>query len=168
LATSGDPNDNCPACGALVIGGRDGCQAVFDELTARAHADFAYASVRDLAFDTYCMQHLDSYCRSAKSYTAHLTRLCCGLDYAGDPRVYEAIQHWLNGAAKIEKPQVLSQLGSMTVMDVRDASNAEEHIRLVRAWAADVWAAYRSQHGLAHDWIKAALAAQQGALPKRS
>jgi predicted amidophosphoribosyltransferase len=92
-----------------VVGGRDGCQAVFDELTARAYADVAYASVRDLAFDAYCMQHLDSYCRSAKSYAAHLTRLCCGLEYQGDPKVYEAIQKWLNGAVKIEKPPVLAQ-----------------------------------------------------------
>ena len=160
--------DKCPACGAAVTGGRDGCQALFDELTARAYADFAYASVRDLAFDTYCMQHLETYCRSAKSYAAHLMRLCCGIDYSGDPRVYEAIQHWLNGSVKIKKPQVLSHLGSMTVLDVRGASDATEHIRLVRAWAANVWEAYRSQHDLAHAWIKAALMARQGAPPQRS
>jgi hypothetical protein len=160
--------EKCPACGAIVAGGRDGCQAVFDELTARTYADLAYASVRDLAFDTYCMQHLESYCRSAKSYAAHLTRLCCGLDYGGDPAVYEAIQKWLNGAARIEKPRVLSQLGSLTVMDVQAVSNAEAHIRLVRAWAANVWETYRSQHELAHSWIRAALAAREGATSKRS
>ena len=158
----------CFACGAVVDGGRDGCQALFDELTAHAYADFAYATVRDLAFDTYCMQHLDTYCRSAKSYAAHLMRLCCGLDYAGDPRVYEAIQHWLNGAAKIEKPQVLSHVGTMPAVDVRQVQTAEEHARLVRAWAANVWEAYRAQHDLAHEWIEAALVAQQVALPKRS
>jgi hypothetical protein len=156
----------CPACGAAVSGGREGCQALFDELTAHAYADLAYASVRDLAFDTYCMQHLETYCRSAKSYAAHLTRLCCGLEYDGDLRIYEAIQHWLNGVAKIEKPQVLSQLGSMTAVDVRAAPNAEEHICLVRAWAANVWKAYRSQHGLAHKWIKAALAVADRAARK--
>jgi hypothetical protein len=153
--------EKCPACGALVPGGRDGCQSVFDELTAHAYADVAYASVRDLAFDAYCMQHLETYCRSAKSYAAHLTRLCCGIDYGGDPRVYEAIQHWLNGSVKIAKPQVLNQLGTMTVMDVRDASRAEEHIRRMRAWAANVWDAYRGQQDLAHAWIKAALAAKE-------
>ena len=160
--------EKCPACGAIVAGGRDGCQALFDELTAHAYADIAYASVRDLAFDTYCMQHLETYCRSAKSYAAHLTRLCCGLDYAGDPYVYEAIQHWLNGVAKSEKPLVLNQLGSMTVVDVRDASNAEEHIRLVRAWAANVWEAYRSQHDLARGWIRAALAARGDTTPEQN
>jgi hypothetical protein len=159
--------EECPACGASVAGGRDGCQAVFDELTAHAYGDLAYASVRDLAFDTYCMQHLETYCSSAKSYAAHLVRLCCGLEYSGDPRFYEAIQHWLNGAAKIEKPQALNQLGTMTVMDVRDASTAEEHIRRVRAWAANVWEAYRAQRDLAHGWIKAALAAREGTASKR-
>jgi hypothetical protein len=127
----------------------------------------AYASVRDLSLDAYCMQHLESYCCSAKSYAAHLTRLCCGVEYDGNPRVYEAIQHWLNGAAKIERPQVLGQLGSMTVVDVRNAPDAEEHIRLVRAWAANVWAAYRSQHDLAHAWITAALAAQDSVTRKQ-
>ena len=160
--------DNCPACGAAVVGGREGCQATFDELTARAYADPTYASMRDLAFDTYCMQHLETYCQSAKSYAAHLMRLCCGLDYASDPRVYEAIQHGLNGPVKIKKPQVLSHLGSMTVLDVRGASDATEHIRLVRAWAANVWEAYRSQHDLAHEWIKAALVAHQDEQPKWS
>ncbi|HTP07527.1 MAG TPA: DUF5946 family protein [Anaerolineae bacterium] len=152
--------EKCPACGAVVTGGRDGCQAVFDQLTAHAYADLAYASVRDLAFDTYCMQHLETYCRSAKSYAAHLTRLCCGLEYAGNPRVYEAIQHWLNGTAKVEKPQVLGDLGSLTVMNVRDAPTAKEYIRVVRAWAANVWEAYRSQHDFARTWIETALAAK--------
>ena len=159
--------ETCSACGAAVAGGRAGCQAMFDELTAQAYADVAYASVRDLALDAYCMQHLESYCRSAKSYAAHLTRLCCGVEYDGNPRVYAAIQHWLNGAAKIEKPRVLSQLGSMTVVVVHKAHNAEEHIRLVRAWAANVWAAYRSQHDLAQAWITAALAAQDSSTRKQ-
>ena len=157
----------CPACGAVAAGGRDGCQTVFDALTVRAYADVAYASVRDLAFDTYCMQHLESYCRSAKSYAAHLMRLYCGLEYNGDPRVYEAIQHWLNGSVKIEKPQVLSHLGTMTVADVRQAQTAEEHARLVRVWAANVWEAYRAQHDLAHAWIATALAAREGTTSKR-
>jgi hypothetical protein len=141
-----------------VAGGRAGCQAVFDELTARAYADLAYANVRNLAFDAYCLQHLETYCHSAKSYAAHLTRLCCGLEHKGDPRVYESIQRWLNGAAKVVKPQALDQLGSLTVMDVRNARDAEEHVRLVRAWAENVWEAYRSQHDTAHAWINAALA----------
>ena len=151
--------ENCPACGAPVSGGRDGCQALFDALTAQALVHLASAVQRDLAFDTYCMQHLESYCRSAKSYAAHLTRLCCGLEYDGDPKVYAAIQKWLNGAVQLEKPPVLTHLGALTVVDVCHAQTQAEHIRLVQAWAASVWEAYRSQHEIARTWINAALVA---------
>lgn len=152
----------------MVSGGRDGCQALFDELTAQAFADPAYAVWRELAFDTYCMQHLESYCRSVKSYAAHLTRLCCGLEYGGDPRIYKAIQKWLNGAIGLEKPPLLSQLGSLTVAEVRQARTAEEHAQRVHDWAALVWDAYQAQHDIARAWIKAALAATEGTLPKRN
>ncbi len=138
-------------------GGRAGCQTLFDELNAQALADARYAAVRDLAFDAYCMQHLDRYCRSAKSYAAHLTRLCCGIEHAGNPAVYAAIQKWLNGTRELVKPNVLSERGRMTVVDARAARNADEHRRLVREWAESVWRAYAAQHGIARAWIQDAL-----------
>ncbi|GAC1654933.1 MAG: hypothetical protein NVS4B8_30120 [Herpetosiphon sp.] len=49
-----------------------------------AFDDLRYAAVRNCAFDAYCMQHIEPYCHSAKSYAAHLTRLCCGIEYGGD------------------------------------------------------------------------------------
>jgi hypothetical protein len=145
-----------------VAGGRAGCQALMDELTARAYGDLRYAAVQTLAFDTYCMQHAQRYCVSAKSYAAHLTRLCCGLEYGGDLQVYAAIQKWLNGPARTEKPRVLGDFGPMTVADVRAADSraagdVEAYKRLVRQWAESVWSAYASQHELAHQWIQAAL-----------
>jgi hypothetical protein len=54
--------------------------------SARAYTDPAYATLRDLAFDAYYMQHVERYGRSAKSYAAHLARLCCGLEHHGDPQ----------------------------------------------------------------------------------
>ena len=150
-------DDSCPDCGAIVRGGRAGCQALFDELNAQALSDPRYAAVRDLAFDAYCMQHLERYCRSAKSYAAHLSRLCCGLEYDGDPVIYAAVQKWLNGKRELTKPDVLSDLGRITVVDARAASSAEDYRRLVREWAESVWRAYSAQHEIARAWIKAAL-----------
>ncbi|MBI5030262.1 MAG: hypothetical protein HZB51_07030 [Chloroflexi bacterium] len=150
-------DDRCPDCGARVESGREGCQALMDQMRAQSFSDLRYASVIDLAFDAYCMQHVDKYCRSAKSYAAHLTRLCCGIEYAGDPNVYAAIQKWLNGKVALEKPSLLTNLGSMTIADVQDAATIEEHIKRVRAWAENVWAAYAVQHEIARAWVKAAL-----------
>ncbi len=77
------------------------------------------------------MQHRDPYCRSDKSYAAHLTRLCCGVEHNGNPKIYAAIQKWLNGSVAIEKPEVLSYRGGMTVANVYLASSVKEHTQLV-------------------------------------
>jgi hypothetical protein len=146
----------CPECGAAVDGGRAGCQAVWDELAARAYQNPAYASSYNLAFDTYCMQHPAKYCRSAKSYAAHLTRLCCGIEFNGDPDLYAAIQKWLNGSTPVEKPPLLARRGSLTVVELRSAANAAEYRVQVQVWAKNVWAAYASQHDLARRWIETA------------
>ncbi len=154
--------DCCPECGAPVAGGREGCQAVFDGLAAQAFSDLRYGAVYQLAFDAYCMQHPARYCRSAKSYAAHLTRLCCGIEHDGAPEVYAAIQRWLDGRVDLERPATLSRRGQMTVVDVRAAQNPEEHKQLVRAWAGSVWEAYTAQHDLARRWIAVALGGLDG------
>ncbi len=160
--------DRCPDCGASVIGGRAGCQALWDEIGAWDYSDPNYAATHDLAFDTYCMQHVERYCHSAKSYAAHLTRLCCGLEYAGDPKIYAAIQKWLNGTVTLEKPGAPSHRGQMTVADLRAARNVEEHTRLVHDWAQSVWEAYTAQHDIARNWIRDALSATRMAKTKHT
>lgn len=157
--------DRCPDCGASVAGGREGCQALWDEVAAKAYGDFQYPGVHDLAFDTYCLQHPETYCRSAKSYAAHLTRLCCGLEYDGNRETYAAIQQWLNGAVSIEKPERLLALGQLTIAEVRAARTGEDHQKLVQVWAGNVWEAYAGQQDIARTWIRAAL---ENSLPKLS
>jgi hypothetical protein len=130
---------------------------MWDEISARAYTDPGYATTRDLAFDAYCMQHPERYCCSAKSYAAHLTRLCCGLEYGGDPKVYAAIQKWLNGTVDIVKPEPPNCRGQMTVADLWAARTLKEHTRLVHDWANGVWKAYAAQQDIARSWIRAAL-----------
>jgi hypothetical protein len=113
--------------------------------------------MHNLAFDAYCMQHPETYCRSAKSYAAHLTRLCCGLEHDGDPAIYAAIQKWLNGNILLNKPQVLSMRGTLTIADVARSRDGQEYKKQVRAWAESVWAAYATQHNLVRMWLKAAI-----------
>ncbi len=153
--------DRCPDCGAAVPGGRAGCQGLMDAIQARAYGDLQVAATRDLAFDAYCMQHPERYCRSAKSYAAHLTRLCCGVEHGGNPRVHEAIQRWLNGSPSIEKPEAPGHLGRMTVKDLESA--AGEHSRLVQDWARSVREAYATQQEMARHWLQAALSGQKAA-----
>jgi len=150
-------DNKCPDCGAQVAGGRAGCQALFEEVGLRAYGDARYGSVHRLVVDAYCMQHPEPYCHSAKSYAAHLTGLCCGVERGGDPTIHQATQQWLNGRASIEKPKVLNFRGQINIAALRVASSAEEHIKLAHDWAESVWEAYSSQHELARQWVNAAL-----------
>jgi hypothetical protein len=149
--------ERCPECGAAVSRGLAGCQAAWDEFSMKAYSDPEYAALHDLAFDAYCMQHPEQYGRSAKSYAAHLTRLCCGLEYNRDPAVYAAIRKWLDGKVALDKPSLLSERGDLTIVDALAARNPLEHARLVEEWARSVWEAYTEQHELARDWIRAAV-----------
>ncbi|MBN1313007.1 MAG: hypothetical protein JXB30_16465 [Anaerolineae bacterium] len=156
--------ERCPECGAPVSGGFDGCQEAWEQVGALAYSHPECSAARDLALDTYCMQHPARYCRSAKSYAAHLTRLCCGLVYDGSPGVYAAIQQWLDGVVAIRKPDVPNNRGSMTIVDICAAGNPVEYVGLVRAWAENVWEAYADQHDLAYWWI---MLAQKQANPRQ-
>src|SRR5437867_11388363 len=79
----------CPSCGAH-LGGREGCQSAFDQLSADAWASPVRGAVHNLVVDTYAMQHPEEYGRSPKSYAAHVTALCCGIEHPGNQKLYGA------------------------------------------------------------------------------
>ncbi|HEV2615531.1 MAG TPA: DUF5946 family protein [Candidatus Acidoferrales bacterium] len=147
----------CSECGAEVQGGNAGCEALFNQFGARDFSDPRYGATHELLVDAYCLQHPERYCHSAKSYAAHLTRMCCGIEHGGKREVYAAIPRWLSGASKIERPEPPERRGTMTIADLRATETPEEHVKLVRKWAEDVWQAYAPQHETARRWLSAAL-----------
>ncbi|MCB9456146.1 MAG: hypothetical protein H6671_09175 [Anaerolineaceae bacterium] len=147
--------ESCPECGAVVTEGREGCQALYDAFAFQAMADFRVAAVHALAFDTYCMQHVETYCVSAKSYAAHLTRLCVGVEYGGDPALYAALQRWYH--AGLVKPAILYERGQITIAEIQAIADVPAKVTRIREWAEHVWDVYNSQHALARQWVEAAL-----------
>ncbi len=148
----------CPECGGKVEGGRGGCQALFDEITYQMGSEPRIAAIHRLALDTYCMQHVESYCESAKSYAAHLIGLCWGMDHKDDPAPNASILRVMERGVILVKPPVLSNRGSITLPDVMAAyhasGSADELVKQVHAWAENVWEAYASQHEIARAWLK--------------
>jgi len=142
----------CPSCGARV-GGRSGCQALFEGLVAKAWESPTRASVHNLLVDAYAMQHSEEYGRSAKSYAAHLVGLCCGVEASEERGLYWAIARWLDGPARLTRPSDIPGRGGTTIADVREPADEADYPDLVRKWARDVWAAYTSQHATARKWL---------------
>ena len=150
--------DCCSECGAQVKGGRGGCQALFDEITYSIGEEPRIAAIHRLALDTYCMQHIESYCESAKSYAAHLVGLWWGVQHMDDPAPVAPVLNFLNRNTKLIKPPVLSQRGSITLPEVmtayQEGGDIDKFVRDVRAWSKDVWEAYASQHEIVQLWVK--------------
>jgi hypothetical protein len=147
----------CEGCGLMVDRGTEGCQSLFDELRARQLVVSTYQLQR-LTVDTYCLQHPDRYCVSAKSLAAHLTGLCWALEFSGRPSGLKALQHWLDGPGRgVEKPPVPSFRGALTVADVSGALDAENCAAAIQKWARATWDAYSALHAVARRWVEEAL-----------
>ena len=148
--------ETCHECGAKIAGGQAACQALFQTFGAQAFDNLRLASVHRLAVDSYCLQHVDPYCVSAKSYAAHLVGLCCGVAHNGNPALYDIIHRWLNGSVTLNKPDVLGFRGRITLPEVLAIQPVEAQVKRVHDWAASVWDAYATQHEIAQVWVKQA------------
>ena len=160
MNTSGNKHasDNtCEDCGAEVARGKAGCLQIFEEILAREFSDYRYGKIHRLTVDAYSLQHPEAYMRSGKSFAAHLTGMCAALEYEDTPALNRAVQKWLSGNPKIDKPaHPPDQRGNLTITYIHSAADADEHTQRVREWARDVWSAWSEHHDLARGLIKKA------------
>jgi hypothetical protein len=145
----------CEDCGAR-LGGRAGCDAAFHELGARAYADSRFAYRRRTVVDAYSLQH-PAYILSVKSFAAHLCGLCAAAERASDPRAERAIWSDLRIPTDAAKPPLPAVRGSLTVVELVEATTPEAFRAAVDAWMADVWAAWHEHHALARRWLDYAI-----------
>jgi len=148
----------CAGCGWVAPEGSGGCQEIFDEFLARDFTNALYGRFHRLMVDTYCLQHPDRYCASAKSLAAHLGGLCCAVEHGARPEAYKALQRWLNGRPPIEKPELPSSRGAVTIADVKATPDPIEYAQAVQRWARSTWEAYAILHPQARRYMQEALA----------
>ncbi len=137
----------------MAVGGRSGCEAVFTELGVRAYSGWSDYPTHRLVVDCYALQHPEPYCHSAKSLAAHLTGVCVALEHGGDPSRLRAVQRWLDGPRRLERPEPPRSRGRLTIVDVRGAGSGEAFAGAVRRWAAAVGEAWREHHATARAWV---------------
>jgi hypothetical protein len=156
-------DSRCTECGAKVPAEFTSCDELFmsilTPLGLRGMESPDAAALGRLIVDTFGMQHPQRSCKSAKSYAAHFTGLCCGVEYNGAQSVYAALQRWLNGSAEaigIIRPTEPDHRGTLTIRYIYDAETEAEFAARVHEWAKTVWEAYSSQHEIAREWIRKA------------
>jgi hypothetical protein len=154
----------CSGCGLILAGGTEACERMFQALVGRGFSDASYAQVHRLMVDTYCLQHPDRYCASAKSLAAHLTGLCWILEHDGSRAVGEQnLRKWLDGPSPVERPAIPSARGHLTIADVFPSKDLAAYLQAVERWARATWDAYASLHPLAREWIRRTI--ERGDMP---
>jgi uncharacterized protein DUF5946 len=110
---------HCSGCGLSVPGGIAGCRAIFDEYIALEWGNPISYRYHRMFVDTYCLQHPDQFCVSAKSFAAHLTGLCAAFEHKSHPSVLNAVNRWLSRNPPITKPELPAFRGALTIAEVR-------------------------------------------------
>ena len=147
----------CDECGWEGAGGREGCRARFEAYLDRDFSDARYFRTHRLLVDTYCLQHPDQYCRSAKSLAAHLVGLCWVLEAGAGAAVGpDQLRLWLDGPQPLDKPALPPRRGSTTIGDLPGDAEPGVWAAAVRGWAEATWAAYQDLQPLARAWLAAA------------
>jgi len=148
----------CTGCRLLIVGGTAGCLALYQDTLVLPGTLPAYTGIGRLAFDTYCVQHPDRYCISAKSLVAHLGGLCYGLEYRRDRGGYELLRHALDGPFPVPKPPLPAMRGALTIADIAATPAGEAQRGAIQDWAQQAWDAYADFHAWARAHVHAALA----------
>ena len=92
--------------------------------------------------------------QSIQSVAVHLISLCLVLERGVEmTRATAAMQAAVEHKERYIWLTPPPSLGSMTVADVQRAKNAEEHEKLVRAWAESAWTAWSPHHATIQNWL---------------
>ncbi len=147
-------DDFCQECGAKIVGGTAVCHNLFAEFLRRAQHGVAAEALSMIVFDAYCMQHLEKYCVSAKSYLAHLVRLYIGVEKEQNPYFYRQVAQKLDGVVKLQRPLNPNSRGSITLPVIYDDLFGSERTKVALTYASSVWEAYRDQQGIAQQFLE--------------
>jgi hypothetical protein len=162
----------CIGCGALFpamegpthryMESSPACWQAYGEVLALEYHDPAYAENYRLGVDAYAVQHPGRPSpQSIQSVGVHLIRLCllleCGLKLDRANEAMLQATKLKKSFAWIEPPP---DRGSITVADIRRATDPEDHVRRVRQWAESAWHAWSRHHSQIRLWLPAGFASR--------
>ena len=158
----------CEGCGARFlpqvideahpyIGASPACWAAFGELLAREFERPTYGRIHRHTVDVYAVQHPGTdERRQRQSVALHLVALCHWLEHGMEAARLNAITGRLASGGRswpwLEPPSVYP----MTVLDVLEARDGDEHVELVRRWGESTWRAWAAHQPRVREWAREA------------
>lgn len=152
------PTETCPGCGIALpaagvgihpyLGASASCWAAYGEILAREFSDPEYMKAHRMTVDAYAAQHPGRpERRTIQSIHVHLAGLYLTLEKQLSGSFVRKVIGQVAEAGDLPWLQPPASLGSITILDVFEATNPDEHETLVRQWARSVWKAWEAHHG---------------------
>ena len=147
----------CPGCGVVLPGSgepwdrrslaSEACHALYGEVAGyELEHVVRLGKWHQLLVDTYAAQHAGPDTPPIGTAFA-LIGLAIALELDWDGlRVRDAHQQLARDFRSWPRFEPPSSRGSMTIFDLAMAGSPEAHLERLRAWGADVWAAWSSSH----------------------
>lgn len=138
-------------CGAVVRGGDEACQKLFDEVLAFEYSDPSCGAVHLFSVDCYALQHSEAHRPYSNAF--HLLRLGWFFERDKNPKLGKTDLEFKRYAKNLRDFPYLAppkDRGGITVADIVGCKNPEAHEAAVRQWAQSVWQAWRAHHG----WVR--------------
>ena len=157
----------CVGCKALVprmdgprhryMESAPGCWARFGAILEREYSDPTYMRNHRLTVDAYAVQHPGQPSpQSTQSVCLHLVSLHlvfeCDVSQSSATRALQHLAKHKDQFCWLEPPE---SLGDVTVNDVVEATNADEHADAVTRWARSAWGAWAPHHPKVQQWANA-------------
>lgn len=158
----------CPGCGSLVmdikgpvhkyIGAVAGCWNIYGKVLAKEFGIYDYPAVHRLTVDAYSAQHPgNESVLTTQSVAVHLLGLFFTLEknYNNDNTIRLVKRLLLNRDMFywLEPPE---HLGALTIADVYKTKNLNDHARIVKEWAQEVWQSWTPHHKTIIKWAEKA------------
>ena len=146
----------CELCGAKIPGGSAECRGrYFGDVLAREFMSAGYGRTHLLTVDSYALQHSEDH--SPRSNALHLVRLGWLLFGGGDPDLRQAdkgpmpyiMEKYYRDFPYLSPPPK-GKRGDITVIDLYNVRDPDEHNRIGYMWGRSVWDAYEEHHV----WVK--------------
>ena len=130
------------------------CWQVFTEVLASEYSNAVlFGRIHQLTVDTYAVQHAGGR-HPDKSVGIHFAglylMLAQGASPTDVPRLHQRLAERVDQWPHFEPP---SRKVALTILDIALSATAEDHVRLVRDWAHEVWDAWAQHHSEIEDLV---------------
>ena len=138
-----------------------GCWKLYcEDILVREYGEWEYPPIHRLTVDAYWAQHPGRETpQTTQSVIVHLTsiNLVVYEDVSCETatkKIGQLTKKYNDDFSWLEPP---ANRGDITVVDVAEARDLDEHTELVRDWARSVWQAWEKHHPTLEQWTKRAV-----------